>query len=130
MTKATDGMMRECDAVYDKVKLKIARFAQAKKKGEGAKRNKMVEKEQVKKVDTIKKLNLTIDASKVRHTHILEIKELFGKFRGESCVQMDFVVEGMTIAALHIDKPWGVKITSQLEEKIQKLPAILSIELH
>ena len=83
-----------------------------------------------KKVDIIKKLNLTLDACKMRHTHILEIKELFGASRGESAVQMDFVVGGVAIAALHIDKPWGVKITPQLEEKIQKIPAIVSVKLN
>ncbi len=127
LTKATDAMIRECDAAFDKVKFQIARAAKAKKGGE--ERRKKVEKNgEEKKIEMPKKLSITVDASAVRHSHILEIKEIFGKFRGESIVQIKFVIEGKPIGAVYIDKPWGISPDAHLEKAIKKLPSVVSLE--
>lgn len=126
LSRATDQMIRECDAAFDKAKFQVARIAQAKKNGEAAKNKKMNGSNTELKSNQLKKLHLTLDANQVRHSHILEIKKVFEAHRGENSVQIDFLSAGSVIAALHIDKPWGVNLTPELESKIKQFSALFA----
>jgi len=118
LTKATELMIQDCDAAYDKAKRAIARSLHIKQ-------NRKKEVSAVEK--KIKTFKFSVDAEKTRLSHILSMKSLFQKFRGDSPVQIDFIVENSSIAVLHIDRPWGVLPSNQLKEAIKSLPSVLSI---
>ncbi|NGX41828.1 MAG: DNA polymerase III subunit alpha [Chlamydiae bacterium] len=128
LTKATEAMIQECDRAYDRAKHLVARGGRSKKKF--TPKGKTVQKAQAPKPQAPKKLLLSLDADKAKLSDILKLKKIFGEHRGESVVQLDFTLEGQSIAALHIDAPWGVNITSQFQKECQELPAILSCKIN
>lgn len=120
LTQASEETVRECDQAFDRAKFMATRADHFKKKGAAKKKNEETKVE-------IVKVSLKLDADKTRLSHILKIKEIFESSRGKSPVQIDFMVEGRSIAALHIDHPWGVELTSELKKKLEGHPAFISI---
>lgn len=129
LTKATEGMIQACDAAFDRAKFQIARLKNLAKKSadnKGRKKEGMTEERKESQVPKI--LKMAINAKLARHSHILAIKEIFEKFRGECAVQIDFMIDEGKIGTLHINKPWGVSLGSGLEKAIAGLPSVLSVD--
>lgn len=122
LTQANEETVRACDQAFDRAKFLATRASQMRKKGNSAAEKKKEEK----KVEQVK-LSLKLDANETRLSHVLEIKEMFESSRGKSPVQIDFIVDDRSIAALHIDQPWGVEITQELKDKLQKHPVLISL---
>lgn len=123
LTQIQDSHIEACDRAFDRAK------ALALKGGEFRK---------AVPVKTIlanptntpsKKLNLVFDAEKTRHTHILQVKNLFRKCQGKSTVQIDFSLNGISIAAIQIASSWGIEITPELLKQLEIIPVIQSISI-
>lgn len=123
LTKASEEMMAECDAAFDKVKHAVARQQRAiangpKKKEEKPKEEKM----------PITKISVRLDIEKTRHSHILLIKEIFGAHRGTLPVQIDFYRTEHKLAAVDIDTRWGVTPSPALKQKLSAIHSVIHVE--
>jgi len=117
LTRATDEMIRKCDDAYDKAKFQAGRFE---------KRKKMEAKTEKKpEPPKQKKLLVKLNADQIRLSHIMELKKLFRANSGKDSVKLDFItVEGKSIAVVHIEDPWGVSVTPELQRQVQALPSV------
>lgn len=129
LSKATDEMMRACDAAFDKAKFQVARFAQIKKNGESNKNKKMPAPAQEVAKQKPKKLLIKVDADRARHSHILEMKRLFEAHRGEDQIHIEFLSGSALVATLHIAPPWGIKAVAELCTQARAIPCIQAAEL-
>lgn len=115
LTQANEATVKECDQAFDRAKFMAARASHSKNR-----RSRSNQKKKEEPKVEIEKVSLKLDADKTRLSHILEIKKLFESSRGKNPVQIDFMVDGRSLAALHIDQPWGVEWTPELKEKLEK----------
>lgn len=117
LTLADEAMVAASDLAYDRAKAQAQRIQREPKK-EAAAPPPKVDKERPAM------LELTLDAARTRHSHILQLKELFQQHRGPSPIHITFHLEGRQVAHLDIDARWGVKITPTLKEALQKMTEI------
>ncbi len=125
LTQANEAAVLQCDQAFDRAKKMVQRMAHVKKNGKAKTAAKPPEK---KTMAVVKKASLKLDADKVRLSHILHLKELFEKHRGQNPLQVDFVAEGRFLAALHIDLPWGIETTGDLQKKLKECEGVLEVE--
>ena len=122
LTLASEEMIAECDKAFDKAKFFVKRKEQMKD------RKPKQPKETIKKEKTGPgQFQIKVDAEKFRHSHILKLKELFEERRGETKVKIDFVAQDKKMASVHIDKPWGIDVSSELKSKVKSLDGVLDI---
>jgi DNA polymerase-3 subunit alpha len=114
LSKADEQMMRTADTLYDQLKATT--------------RKKTIPKQQEKKMNPLK-LHLQLDATKLRHSHILHLKNLFRAHGGPSPLTLEFMCEEKTIGKLLIDGRWGVSVAPELEAKLQKLPYLIACQI-
>lgn len=126
LTRASEEMMSECDAQFDKAKQMAERAAYARKKSEQAPKKK--EEKLVAASSQTKKsvLNVQIDAEKCRHSQILALKDLFEKKRGETSVEIQFNIQGRGPASLHIAPPWGINFSPELEKELRNISSVIA----
>lgn len=121
LSKADEAMIEECDKVFDKAKLQVARFAKIAAENKN-KKQEAKEKPVEKPVDTkLKNFSIKLDLNKVRLSHIMQLKDLFNEHRGDTPVEVDFMVDQGTHALLHVESKWGVNLTPELEKQINEL---------
>jgi len=125
LANANDEEIAACDRAYDRAKHQATRSPKAKKAAFFQKKSTPTKQHS----QLPQKLSVMLDADGTRLSHILQIKKLLEDFRGKNAVQMDFTRENQTLASLHIDVAWGVTITPQLQESLQKLPSVLSVNI-
>lgn len=122
LTQTDEAMIAACDQAYDKAKMQAARFkdfaAKAKTKKEEA--------APAKKVETM--ISLKYDAEQFRHSHILKLKELFEKHRGDTPVQLHFESENYIVGSIHIESRWGINLTPALKQELAAFPGFLGHE--
>lgn len=123
LTMVNEQVVAACDQAYDRAKQMAGRGGFQAKNGN----NKKMEKDKVVASKKTKRFHVTFDADRLRHSHTLQIKKLFARHRGESPVQIEFMVEGRSIGALHIDRPWGIAISETLQEGLREIPALLKV---
>lgn len=142
LTRADEKMIEACDAAYDRAKLQSAKYAKAKN-ANGQKENqaKQTEAKSPKAksppfsaanptshtnevVMSPTHLLLTIDADAIRLSHIMQLKELFSKHRGETAIQIEFCGKEQSLAILHIESRWGVKISDHLTRELDCIPGV------
>ncbi len=116
LTLASEEMIAECDKAFDKAKFLSTRKEQMKEK-----QSKQPKKE--KKGPS--QFQIKVDAEKFRHTHVLKLKELFEKSRGETKVSIDFFSKDKKMASVHIDHPWGIDVSPSLKSQIKSLGGVL-----
>lgn len=137
LTQANETMIEACDIAYDKAKMQAARYAKLKTgsdstdspKAKNMTKNKPAAKPAEKKEPVSKMLTLRMDADKVKLSHILEIKSLFEMHRGETPIKIDFETAGYNVASVHVESRWGIKISSEFQQKLKQLPVVLNIEI-
>lgn len=124
LTQANQEMIDECDRIFDKTKHAIARAVVMRTQDNGKKNEtKEIPNQNKPKVeDTMKeeKLELSIELSTLKLSHVISLKGIFEEHRGEMPVQVHYKVDGKLHATLHIDKPWGVKPSPQLTELLKQ----------
>lgn len=140
LSRADESMIIACDHAFDKAKHQSQKFAQyksnpAKKESSGPKESSgsSVSKTVTKKELPEKKMpanndahfTLKIDADQVRLSHVLQLKEIFTKFRGEVPLQLHFTAENRHLGTLHIDTQWGVSPGTALDEALTQVSHII-----
>lgn len=114
LARADDKMVEECDRMLDQIRSQQKAFALRDKKPKPEKKERPV------------KLILKLDVDKVRHTHILELKNLFRRFPGKTPLIVDFSSSIKSHGQIHVDERWGVALEKELELVLQKLPSLLT----
>jgi DNA polymerase-3 subunit alpha len=128
LSKANESMVEACDAAFDKAKHQAAKFANikslpSKNNGKGAKVTGEVKKEIRADVPNkeVGPFILKVDAARVKLSHILTLKRIFEAHRGKTPVQMDFIDNDCSIAAVHIDSNWGITLSNEFKEDLKQI---------
>ncbi len=116
LSRADAKMIDECDRMLDQIKAQQKAFALRDKKL-AAKKSEAQEKPM--------KLILKLDIDKVRHTHILEMKNLFRRFPGKTPLIIEFSSSTKNHAQIHVDQKWGVALEKDLEHQLKKITSII-----
>ncbi len=116
LSRADAKMIDECDRMLDQIKAQQKAFALRDKKL-AAKKSEAQEKPM--------KLILKLDIDKVRHTHILEMKNLFRRFPGKTPLIIEFSSSTKNHAQIHVDQKWGVALEKDLENQLKKISSLL-----
>jgi DNA polymerase-3 subunit alpha len=125
LTRADETMINACDQAYDRAKMQTARFSQHKKDSHKAKPMQIhiqTQNPALKKV-----FSLTFNAKQGRLSHLLKLKHIFAKHRGQTPVQLDFHAEGVCLATLHIDARWGINPSQPFLEALNDFLGIIEI---
>lgn len=125
LKEVDEKMVKESDEVYDRLKAQTNRSANFKK------REKKEEKEEKKEKmsEANDKLTVTLDADEINLSHILEIKALFEKHRGNKKVEMQFVGKGRGFATLHIEGSLCVEMESELKRSLSQITGVKAVEV-
>ena len=123
LTLADETMVLASDLAFDKAKAQAQRSSREQKESlkESLKEPKKEATAMSAKKEVAERFELSLDATTVRYSHILRLKELFSEFRGASPVRIVFQQDTQAIAHLDIEARWGVKITAELKEKVKDL---------
>lgn len=131
LSRADESMIEACDAAFDKAKHQSAKFAQMKSMAKckeipskGVSEVKKETKQAVKIKTAAGPMLLKVDAAKVKLSHILMLKKLFEKHRGNVPIQMEFIENGQPIAAVHVDTAWGIVMSIEFQEELQNVPFV------
>lgn len=129
LTQANEAMIEECDRAYDKAKHMVSRMAILQAKGQGQEKKESAKKSKPEALMSKKgPLLLKLEADQVHLSHIMKLKKLFSEHRGDTPVQIQFLVQGKEIGCLSIDSKWGIKHADSLLEQIRMLPSLITIE--
>ena len=118
LTTIDETKAKACEDAYDRLKA-IAKAPEPKWKS--AAKEKTGEKEEVIKIQ------LKLDADKIRFSQILALKEHFRANPGKSTLDLMFYSEGRSVGSLLINAEWGVKADKSFLEKLKALTEIYSI---
>lgn len=121
LTKADEAMIEACDKAYDKARQFVQRAGQTRQLSPKKQEQPVPEKEK----KNMKQLTIKIDVNKVRHSHILQLKQLISQHPGETPIQIHFHSPDRSHAILHIESKWGVASNEQLQQKIKNLSFVL-----
>ncbi len=125
LTQANDSMIEACDRAYDKAKQMAVRFAQKtslmKDKNSVAKKTKEEKKEMMP-------LLIHVDASRMKLSQVLQLKNYFAKFKGSTPVEIHFYKASHHLATLHIESKWGVAWSEALKEELRQINSILLVK--
>jgi DNA polymerase-3 subunit alpha len=114
LTIASEEMMQQCDLAFDKAKQQVKRMQFAKTSA--AAKPKAAEAD--KPAPPQKPHSVKLDLEKVRLSHLVELKALFEDHRGSTPMNLSFFQAGQPFAELHIDKQWGINVTSAFEKQL------------
>lgn len=124
LTKADEAMIEACDRAFDRAKAQSGKFSRSKStpKAKPEAPPQVIQKQ-------VTKLTININATALRLSHILQLKELFAQHRGQSPVQIDFFEGQKSLAMLLIEPRWGVIISDHLTAALRKVESILSVTI-
>lgn len=110
LTSITEEMILACDQAYDRAK------------------NQMSTPYFKKKTMTLPEptpleAHIKINLDTIRLTHILEIKKLFAKHRGNQPIKISFLAGEKTFSRILLDKTRGIHPSPQLKEQLKELGA-------
>lgn len=127
LTKADETMMEACDKAYDKAKHHVSRMAQTKQMA--TKPSGEPSKSSLKKEDTpMKHVTIKLDVDQTRHSHIMQLKQLFSQHPGATPVQIHFHAQARSLAILHIESKWGIALNDQFKQKVGEMSFVLAME--
>lgn len=112
------SVIQDCDSAYDQAKL------QAKKMEMRSKEYKAPFSKKETPKSSYQRLEMGVNADKVRLSHILTLKEAFRSSAGPIPVEIAFVSAQGKKTMMRIDPNWGVSFSSALEEVFKALPSI------
>ncbi|MBX7067226.1 MAG: DNA polymerase III subunit alpha [Parachlamydiales bacterium] len=115
LVSVDETRIKMCDDAYDKLRAKPKtaepKWKTAAKEKEPAK----VEKEDPKKI------NIQIDANRVRLSEILAMKNLFRSHPGKSTLELHFNADKRRLATVFVDSQWGVKADKDFQDALKSL---------
>ena len=126
LTKADESMMEACDKAYDKAKSQAARFGQAKNAQKPSKDS--AKPSPKKEIPSMQHLTIKIDVNQTRHSHIMQLKQLFSQHAGPTPIQIHFHTDTRSLAVLHIEGKWGIALTDSFKQKMGELSFVLGVE--
>lgn len=115
LTQIDEEVVRQCDLAYDKSRMQ-AKFPRSKTSKPTA------------PAQPTGTLHLTVDADKMRHSHILKLKDFFRTFPGKTRIQISFIAKEKPIGEIAIDPRFGVDLSSKLIEELRRHPAIVNLD--
>lgn len=124
LTKADESMMAACDQAYDRAKFQATRMTKNKNPPKAAA---VPEKAPAPVKKSTTQVRILMDATALRLSHILQLKELFAQHRGTTPLKIEFHVEKQPIASLHIDTVWGVNSTDQFHQALRHMPSVREV---
>jgi len=122
LTAIDETRIKACDDAFDKFKAQ-ARASEMKRKMPPKEKVPAVEKEK------ILKLQMNMDADRVRLSEVLALKELFRANPGKSTVELIFLCNDERIGSVFIDEQWGVKADKEFQSKLEKQSAKIAPSL-
>lgn len=127
LTKADEAMIEACDRAFDKAKSYASRTAYAKQNAPKPAGD--ASKSSTKKENTpMKHVTIKVDANLARHSHIMQLKQLFSQHAGATPVQIHFHAHTQSLAILHIESKWGIALNDQFKQKIGEMSFVLAVE--
>ncbi|MFN4174467.1 MAG: DNA polymerase III subunit alpha, partial [Parachlamydiaceae bacterium] len=124
LTFADESMIQESDLAFDKAKMQIQRFNQAK-----AQQKDRPEKPKTEvKAEKMEPVKIELDVAKVRLSHILRFKELFEANRGSTPIDLVFLSGKEVKAIITLDGKWGINLSDDLKAKIKKFDSCRRID--
>lgn len=121
LTLVDEAMLQVADQAYEAAVKKAARMAQAQK------REAKKPKPEKKAMEPPKEVLITLDASKTRLSHILEMRATLEEHRGTTPLTMSFLVDDKSVGSLLIPSHWGVNASKEFLDRVQKFPHVLNI---
>lgn len=120
LTQVNEEMLESCDRAFDKAKSFSQRFTKSSNHISSEKQKKpQAQKPMEKKPNA--PLNLKMDLTKARLSHILKLKSLFEEYPGDTPLQLDFHVDESVMASLQIDPKWKVNPIDAFWHKLKDL---------
>lgn len=127
LTKADEPMIEACDKAFDKAKSHASRMAHSKQTAPKAAKDQPKPPEKKENIP-MKHLTIKVDVNQTRHSHILQLKQLFSQHPGATPIQIHFHAEVKSLAILHIESKWGVALNDQFKQQIGEMSFVLAIE--
>lgn len=127
LTQANEAMLKTCDEVYDREKLRIAKFAQRKAAGWVPSESKKANREQEKK--EISKIRVELNADQAKLSQILRLKSCLSSQPGPASVEIDFCAKTRTLATLHVDTRYSVQCDDKLKKQLLAIPMVDAVHL-
>lgn len=121
LTCADEEMIQACDTAFDQAKVQVKAHGRALEYRE--KKQKEVKKE------VLKRMHLKIDADHIRHSQVLELKKLFRSHSGPTPIKLEFWSRQRKLGTILVEGAWGISLEKGTEEKIRKIPGIISLSL-
>jgi DNA polymerase III subunit alpha len=109
LTLVDEAKIKACDDAFDKLKAQSKAF-EARKKAPPK-----------EVVEELQKLQIKINADKIRFSQILHLKELLRSHPGNATLDLQFFSAGKKVGSVFIDTQWGVKADLSFQEKLKKL---------
>ena len=129
LTKADEAMIEACDRAYDKAKHFVLRAMQIKQQPSKPKETQQTAKTVGKKEEkSMKPLLVKIDISKMRLSHILQMKELFQDHYGMTPVQLHFELPSRSLGVLHLESQKGITPSEELKKHLQAFSCVKGLE--
>lgn len=126
LTRVDESMIEASDRAYDRAKFQVTKTMKVKTMStpKESKEN----KESPQKLMKGHSVTITVDATAVRLSHILQLKDCMAQHRGETPVKVDFHDGHHSVGVVHIDARWGITLNDQLQKSLRQLPAVKAIE--
>lgn len=115
LTLADEAMIEASDKAFDRAK------HQAIRAGFSRTVNKPTPKIEEKKAAAMFKLEMNLEEARL--SHILKLKQIFERYRGNIPVEIHFVLQEHKIASLKIDSQWGINFSENLKAEIEEIKA-------
>lgn len=115
LTRVDGTMIDSADRAFDQAKGQSA-FRTSKYQGEG-------------RVKVEGSLTLIFDLDRIRHSHVLTLKELLLRSAGPRKVKLSFVSNGREIGLLRLDARMGVEASEEFKSAVTALPSFLQASL-
>lgn len=123
LTRADEVMIRACDTALDQAR------AHVKSQGRAMEFRERKQKEKESKKEQPQKLYIKVDADLVKLSHILELKNHFRSHSGNTAVNLEFWTRERKAGSIFIEGTWGVAFHRELDEKLRRIPSVLSISI-
>jgi DNA polymerase-3 subunit alpha len=117
LTQVNDAMIRACDDAFDRSR----RHSRTPVRPSSEKEKKP---EPPRRIVTIK-----VDADRMRHSHVMELKQWFRAHSGMSPVSIEFHTKAERVGVLEIASEWGVEWSSSLEQQLRSTQWVASFSI-
>lgn len=119
LTRVDEAMVKACDNAFDKAKSRNAMMHRIKEKESVTKKEKK---------EKPKMIQITLDADQIRLSQIVELKQLFRAFSGETPVTLNFQSGKGSVGRISIPARWGISLSDQLQKKIEALGSVVEFK--